>query len=255
MSANELVDAGKALMSVAEVCELLEVPRSSYYERRGRAPSRRSLRNAVLAVHVYAVHHRSKRRYGSPRIVRALRKEGVHVSRKRVARLMREQSLVARPKRRFRVTTDSNHDYPIAPNLVARNFVAHAPNQLWVGDITYVWTREGWMYLAVLIDVYSRRVVGWAMRPYLTRDLAIEALRRAVELRRPAPGLIHHTDRGCQYASKDYRKLMDEHGMVASMSRRGNCLDNAMAESFFASLEHEVKSSACARRPSVGSRR
>lgn len=240
MSANELVDAGKALLSVAELCELLEVPRSSYYERRDRRPSRRALRNAVLAVHVHAVHHRSKRRYGSPRIMRALRKQGICVSKKRVARLMREQSLVARPKRRFVVTTDSNHDYPIAPNLVQRNFVAHAPDQLWVGDITYVWTREGWMYLAVLIDVYSRRVVGWAMRPYLTRDLCIEALRRAVELRRPEAGLIHHTDRGCQYASKDYRKLLDDAGITPSMSRRGNCLDNAMAESFFATLEHEL---------------
>ncbi len=172
--------------------------------------------------------------------MRALRKQGIRVSKKRIARIMREKGLVARPKRRFVVTTDSDHEYTVAPNLVERNFVAHAPDQLWVGDITYVWTREGWMYLAVLIDVYSRRVVGWAMRPYLTRDLAIEALRRAVELRRPAPGLIHHTDRGCQYASHDYRDLLAAHGIVASMSRRGNCLDNAMAESFFSTLELEL---------------
>ncbi len=143
-------------------------------------------------------------------------------------------------KKRFRVTTNSDHDEPIAPNLLKRNFTADAPDRVWVGDITYVWTREGWMYLAVLIDVYSRRIVGWALRPYLSRALALEALRRAVELRRPAPGLIHHTDRGCQYASADYRKALDKAGMLASMSRRGNCLDNAMAESFFATLEHEL---------------
>jgi transposase InsO family protein len=240
VSATELIDAGKAMLPVSHLCQLLDIPRSSYYERRKRPPSRRALRNAVLAVYVAAVHYRSKRRYGSPRIVRALRKQGICVSKKRVARLMREQRLVARPKRRFVVTTDSDHEYPVAPNLVARNFVADAPNQLWVGDITYVWTREGWMYLAVLIDVYSRRVVGWAMRPSLSRELAIEALRRALELRRPAPGLVHHTDRGCQYASRDYRRLLAGAGITTSMSRSGNCLDNAMAESFFATLEHEL---------------
>ena len=129
---------------------------------------------------------------------------------------------------------------PIAPNLLQRNFSVDAPNKVWVGDITYIWTREGWMYLATIIDVFSRRVVGWAMRPYLSQTLAIEALRRALELRQPAPGLIHHTDRGCQYASKAYRKILKAAGVKQSMSRAGNCLDNAMAESFFSTLEHEL---------------
>ncbi len=159
------------------MCKLLEVPRSSYYEQRSRQPSRRALVNAILRAHIRAEFKRSHRRYGSPRITRALRKRNVQVSRKHVARLMRADGLVARPKKRLRVTTQSDHDRPIAPNLLKRNFSAEAPDRVWVGDITYVWTIEGWMYLAVLIDVYSRRVVGWAMRPYLSRELAIEALR------------------------------------------------------------------------------
>jgi len=240
MSAHELVEAGNGFLSVAQVCRLLEIPRSSDCERRHRRPSRRALDNAVLAVAVRATYERSRRRYGSPRIMRSLRKRGTRVSRKRVARLMRHEGLVARPKKRFRVTTQSDHKLPIAPNLLERNFTADGPDRVWVGDITYVWTCEGWMYLAALVDVYSRRVVGWAMRRYLTRELTFEALRRAVELRRPAPGLIHHTDRGSQYASDDYRSLMKQSAMRPSMSRRGDCLDNAMAESFFATLEHEL---------------
>jgi len=240
MSATELVDCGKGTLSVASTCRLLEVAPSSYYERRSRKPSQRSLDDAALSIHVRETHLRSRCRYGSERVMRALRKRGVRVGKNRVARLMREQSLIARRKRRFRVTTASDHSLPIAPNLLEQKFTASAPDRIWVGDMTYVWTREGWMYLAVLVDVFSRRVVGWAMRPYLTRDLPMEALRRAVELRRPAPGLIHHTDRGSQYASKDYHALMKTWKMRPSMSRSGNCFDNAMAESFFATLEFEL---------------
>ena len=241
MSRCELVEQGNDILSVSETCRLLEVPRSSYYAFCQRRPSKRARADEVLAVHVYAVHTRSRRRYGSPRVMRALRKRGIRMGQKRVARLMREQALVARPKRRFRVTTNSDHRHPIAPNLLQRNFSASAPDRVWVGDITYLWTREGWMYLAVLIDVYSRRIVGWAMRPYLSRELVIEALRRALELRGPPPGLIHHTDRGSQYASDDYRNLMKTAAIQPSMSRRGDCLDNAMAESFFSTLEHELQ--------------
>ena len=241
MSRCELVEQGNNILSVSETCRLLEIPRSSYYAHCRRRSSKRARSDELLAVHVHAIHARSRRRYGSPRVMRALRKRGIRVGKKRVARLMREQALVARPKRRFRVTTNSDHRHPIAPNLLQRNFSASAPDRVWVGDITYIWTREGWMYLAVLIDVYSRRVVGWAMRPYLSRELAIEALRRALELRRPPPGLIHHTDRGSQYASDDYRDLMKTAAIRPSMSRRGDCLDNAMAESFFSTLEHELQ--------------
>lgn len=240
MSIKDIIDEGRETLPVAELCRLFEIPRSSYYEQRCRTPSRRALDDAVLSVGVRAIHHASRRRYGSPRVMRTLRKRGVRVGKKRVARLMRQEGLVARPKRRFRVTTNSDHDHPVAPNLLKRNFTADAPDKVWVGDITYIWTREGWMYLATLIDVFSRRVVGWAMRPYLSRELGLEALRRAVELRQPSPGLIHHTDRGCQYASSDYVKALKAAGITQSMSRRGNCLDNAMAESFFSTLEHEV---------------
>jgi transposase InsO family protein len=198
------------------------------------------LYDEVLKIHIRDAYRRSGKRYGCPRIRRALRKRGHRVSKKRVARLMRSEGLAARPKKRFRVTTDSDHEHPVAPNLLERDFSAKAPDRVWVGDITYVWTREGWMYLAVLIDVFSRRIVGWAMRPYLTQELALEALSRALELRRPAPGLIHHTDRGCQYAAKAYRKALEVAGIEQSMSRRGNCLDNAMAESFFSTLEFEL---------------
>lgn len=240
MSERELVEVGKGILPVAKMCRLLELPRSSYYERKTRNPSDRALKNRALKAHIRAVFSRSRGRYGSPRIVRQLAKHGEHVGKNRVARLMREDNLVARPKKRFRVTTQGDHNHPIAPNLLKRNFVANAPDRVWVGDITYVWTRQGWMYLAVLIDVFSRRVVGWAMRPYLSRELCLEALRRAIQLRRPAPGLIHHTDRGSQYASRDYRDALTAAGTRQSMSRRGNCLDNAMAESFFATLEHEL---------------
>lgn len=240
MSAKEIVDAGQGLLSVVDTCTLLGVSRSTYYHERSRKPSTRAVQDAVIVAEIQAVFSKSRSRYGSPRIMRVLRKRGVRVGQKRVARLMRENGLVARPKKRYRVTTQSEHDHPIAPNLLERNFTADAPNKVWVGDITYIWTHEGWMYLATVIDVFSRRVVGWAMRSYLSRQLATEALQRAIELRRPEPGLIHHTDRGCQYASRDYRKLLKDAGMKQSMSRKGNCLDNAMAESFFSTLEFEV---------------
>lgn len=240
MSAKEIVDAGEGVLPVDATCCLLGVPRSSYYHQRTRRPSNRALYDAVLAVEIRAVYSASKKRYGSPRVMRGLRKRGIRISQKRTARLMREYGLVARCRKRFRVTTNSEHNHPIAPNLLERNFTADAPNKVWVGDITYIWTQEGWMYLAMIIDVFSRRIVGWAMRQYLSQELAIEALRRALELRKPAPGLIHHTDRGCQYASRKYRRLLKTAGIKQSMSRKGNCLDNAMAESFFSTLEYEL---------------
>lgn len=240
MSAREIVDAGQGTLPVAATCRLLEIPRSSYYHQRSHRPSRRALYDAVLAVEIRAIHCASKQRYGSPRVMHGLRKRGIRISKKRAARLMRECGLAARRRKRFRVTTNSEHDHPVAPNLLDRDFTADAPNKVWVGDITYIWTHEGWMYLATIIDVFSRRIVGWAMRPYLSQALAIEALRRALELRRPVPGLIHHTDRGCQYASKAYRNMLKAASIEQSMSRAGNCLDNAMAESFFSTLEHEL---------------
>ena len=240
MSAKEIIDAGQGVLSIVETCELVGISRSSYYHQRTKKPSARALKDAALVAEIRAVFTKAKKRYGSPRIMRVLRKRGVRVGKKRVARLMRQNGLVARPKKRFRVTTNSEHKHPIAPNLLRRDFSADSPNKVWVGDITYIWTHEGWMYLATIIDVFSRRVVGWAMRSYLSRQLAMEALSRAIELRQPKSGLIHHTDRGCQYASSDYRNLLKSAGIQQSMSRSGNCLDNAMAESFFSTLEYEL---------------
>src|SRR5436190_71586 len=158
----------------------------------------------------------------------------------RVGRLMREQGLRAREKRRFQRTTDSQHDLPVAPNVLDRQFTVAAPNTAWVSDITYLWTREGWLYLVVILDLFSRRVVGWALRNRITRELAVEALTMALAHRQPDPGLVHHSDRGSQYASGDYRAVLDAHGIVMSMSRRGNCWDNAVAESFFSTLKIEL---------------
>ena len=237
----ELVDAEKAHYPIAVLCEALDVSRSGFYAWARRPPSARSKADARLTVEIVATHEKSRKRYGSPRVHRALRRKGVRVSEKRVARLMRRNGLVARQKRRFRRTTDSNHTNPVAPNVVARDFEPRAPNKVWAGDVTYIATGEGWSYLAVLLDLYSRRVVGWAMSATNDTDLALAALRRAVRGRHLVPpGLVHHTDRGSPYASSDYRAALIEHAMVASMSRTGDCWDNACAETFFATLRAEL---------------
>jgi len=173
-------------------------------------------------------------------VIAELREQGVRTGRKRIARLMREQGLRARRKRRFRTTTDSRHDLPIAPNVIARKFEAPAPNTTWVTDITYIWTHEGWLYLAVILDLFSRRIVGWSMSEQITRQIALNALAMALSRRQPPRGLIHHSDRGSQYASDEYRRLLAANGIVGSMSRRGNCWDNAVAESFFSTLKLEL---------------
>ena len=182
----------------------------------------------------------SRGRYGSPRVHLELRRHGDRVGRKRVARLMRTGKFVARVKRRFRKTTDSNHGFAIAPNLLKRNFHVSAPNSVWAADITYLPTREGWLYLAVVLDLFSRRVVGWAMAEHLRAELAISALRMALARRRPKRGLIHHSDRGVQYACDDYRAILRAHGILSCMSRKGDCWDNAVVESFFSTMELEL---------------
>lgn len=235
-----LVDAEKAQYPVEVLCDVLGVSRSGFYAWKKRPPSTRSKRRARLSVEIAATHKKSQRRYGSPRVHRALRKQGVRVSRKTVERVMREDGIVARKKRRFRCTTDSNHTSPIAPNVVQRQFEPKAPNRLWAGDVTYIATDEGWAYLAVLLDLYSRRVVGWALSATNDTELALIALERAVQTRLVPVGLVQHTDRGSPYASDDYRKALVGRGMIASMSRKGNCWDNAVAESFFATLRVEL---------------
>ncbi len=237
----ELVDAEKANYPITVLCDVLEVSRSGFYARTTRSPSARSKTDAKLAVEIAAAHKKSSKRYGSPRVHRALRRKGVRVGKKRVARLMRENGLVGRRKRPFRRTTDSNHASPIAPNVVARDFEPKAPNQVWAGDVTAIATIEGWSYLAVLLDLYSRRVVGWAMSEHNDTALALAALERAIRSRHHLPtGLVHHTDRGSPYASDDYRAALTARGMIASMSRKGDCWDNAVAESFFATLRAEL---------------
>jgi putative transposase len=182
---------------------------------------------------------RGRGAYGSPRVRRDLQAHGIRVNKKRVERLMRENDLVARQKRRFVVTTDSHHDHPIAPNVLDRSFDVKAANEAWVGDVTYIPTGEGWLYLAVLLDLFSRRVVGWSTSATNDTELALRALNQALHARRPRAGLVHHTDRGSPYASGDYRGALDVHAIVASMSRTGDCYDNAVAESFFATLKAE----------------
>jgi putative transposase len=234
------ISAEKAQYSVSLLCSVLEVSRSGYYAWCTRPPSQRAIDDRELAEDIRNIHDSSKQRYGSPRIHEELAANDTRVGRKRVARLMKENGLNARIKRRFVKTTDSKHDFPIAPNLLQRDFTADAPNEVWVGDITYLDTREGWLYLAVLIDLYSRRVVGWAMSERIDTALAMNALNMALARRNPQRGLIHHTDRGCQYASHEYRRQLRGIGAVCSMSRKGDCWDNAVAESFFASLRKEL---------------
>ena len=235
------VAAEKARFPVSMLCEVIGVSRPGYYAWARREPSARHQRDAELTAKVVDIHARSRRIYGSPRVHDELRDRGERVGRKRVARLMREQGLAGKRWRRFRVTTNSAHGRPVAPNLLARDFKTSAPNRVWVGDITYIWTREGWLYLAVLLDLFSRKVVGWAMSESLTTELALAALRMAIAGRRPSPGLMHHTDRGVQYASAEYQAVLAAHGIVPSMSRTGNCWDNAVAESFFATLKLELE--------------
>jgi transposase InsO family protein len=240
------IQAHRTQFPMRLMCEALGVSVSGCYDalaRQAAAPSAHAVADEQLRVHVRAVHQKSRQRYGAPRVHRELQAQGVLVARKRVARLMREDGLVGRRHRKFVRTTNSNHAEPIAPNLLARRFdlTAHpTPDRAWVGDVTYVPTRSGWLYLAVLLDLATRRVVGWATGTTLATALPLAALERALRTRRPAPGLICHSDRGCQYASREYRAVLAAHGVQQSMSRRGDCWDNAVAESFFATLEHEL---------------
>jgi len=236
----EFILAEKALYPIALLCHVLGVSRSGFYAWCGRPQPPRECADAQLAARVVAVHARSRGTYGSPRVHAALQAAGVRVARKRVERLMRKNGIKGRRKRRFRKTTDSAHSNPIAPNVVARNFSAREPNRVWVTDVTAIWTLEGWLFLAAILDLYSRRVVGWATSATNDTALALSALRAALKARRPAPGLLHHSDRGSPYASAEYRAVLAEHEVAASMSRKGDCWDNAVAESFFGTLKGEL---------------
>jgi putative transposase len=231
----------KVAFPITVLCRVLAVSPSGYYASLVRSVSRHARRDEELLKQVRTSHHASKRRYGSPRVHADLKASGKKVGRKRVARLMQEDGLVAITRRRFRKTTDSKHDFPIAPNLLGRDFTAVKPNASWVTDITFIWTLQGWLYLAVIIDLFSRRVVGWATSRNVDRHLALAALDMAVRQRRPGNDLVHHSDRGSTYASGDYRKALESEGIECSMSRKGDCWDNAVAESFFSTLKREME--------------
>ena len=224
------------------MCEVLKVSRSGYYAWIERPPSERQERAMKLTEQIRAAHEQSRRSYGSPRVTAELRGAGMAVCENTVAKLMRQAGIRAKAKRRYVPrTTDSNHSYPIAPNRLDRHFTAAGPDRKWTCDITYVATDQGWLYLAVVMDLFSRKIVGWSMRDHLRGELVSEALEMALLRRRcPAAGLLHHSDRGVQYACGDYRKLLEKHGIECSMSRRGNCYDNAVMESFFGTLKTEL---------------
>jgi putative transposase len=221
------------------LCRALRVSRSGFYDWCSRPESRREKEELELTREIENIHLGSRKTYGSPRVHAQLQGMGYPVSRKRVERLMRKHGIRARRKRRYRVTTDSQHDFYVAENRLKRDFTAQAKDQVWVGDITFIWTQAGWLYLAVVLDLFSRQVVGWAMSDAIDTQLTLSALQMAISRRKPRPGLIYHSDRGKQYACELYREKMEEHGILASMSRKGDCWDNAVAESFFHTLKTE----------------
>ena len=234
------IDRYRRVHPVGMMCRLLSVSKSGYYVWRRRPESPRAGENRKLLVTIRAIHRLRRQVYGSPRVHFELREMGWTCGRHRVARLMRRNAVRVRTKRRFRVTTKSRHSHPVAANLLERNFTAQRPDEIWVADITYVWTREGWLYLAVVMDVFSRRIVGWSLKDRLTTKLALDALQMALGNRKPPRNLIHHSDRGSQYASGEYGRLLTRHGILPSMSRAGDCWDNAMMESMFGRFKTEL---------------
>ncbi len=232
--------AEKAELGVARLCRALSVSRSGFYAWHRRPESAHDVQDERLRVLIHEAHLKGRKKYGSPRVHRALKKQGIPVSRKRVIRLMQEGGLVGRARRRFKCTTDSNHNQPVAPNLLDRQFTATAANQRWVGDTTELLTPSGKLYLAVILDLFSRFVVGWALSAVNDRHLTLRALEMALRRRCPEAGLLHHSDQGSTYASEDYQDVLERHGIICSMSRRGNCLDNAVMESWNSTFKVEL---------------
>ncbi len=222
------------------MCRALAVSPAGYYAWSARPESARAAANRVLLADIRAIHRESRETYGSPSIWDALIKRGHRVGEHRVARLMRAEGIRAKTVKKWRATTPSNHQLPVATNRLDRRFTIDRPNRVWAGDISYVWTAEGWLYLPVVLDLYSRAVIGWAMGARLSGELARQALTMAIHHRAPKAGLLHHSDRGSQYAATAYQQLLITHGMTGSMSRRGNCWDNACVESFFGTLKREL---------------
>ena len=235
------VEAERAEFPIAPLCRALRISRSGFYAARDRSESTHAAEDRRLLVLIRVSFEESRKWYGSPRVYEDLVEQGIRVSPKRVARLMQEDGLIARPRKRFKVTTMSDHDQPIAANLLDRQFQAEAPNQRWVGDTSeFVIGGSGKLYLAVILDLFSRFVVGWAVSAVNDRHVTIKALEMAIKRRCPEAGLLHHSDRGCTYASEDYRAVLDAKGITCSMSRRGDCYDNAVMESFFSTVKNEL---------------
>jgi len=234
------IEAEKANFPVAALCRMMRVTRGGFYAWRKRGEPKRAKETRRLTAKIRASHAASGGAYGSPRILGDLVADGEKVSRKRIAKIMKAEKIDGVPKKKFKATTDSDHTLPIAPDLLQRNFEAEAPDEVWVADITAIPTWEGWLYLAAVVDLFSRRVVGWAIADHMRAELALEALEMALRIRQPDGGLIHHSDRGSQYASAAYRAALEAAGALASMSRKGDCWDNAVAESFFGSFKREL---------------
>ena len=234
------MEANRHCYGLPEMCTVLDVSISGYRAwRRGGTPERQRLTEAQTLALIKSIHAEFKGAYGSPRMVRELRLRGFTASKERVERLMRDNGIRARHKRRYRVTTDSSHGMPVASNILDRGFTPAAPNQVWTSDVTYLWTDEGWLYLAVVLDLFNREVIGWSMKPRMTSDLVTDALTMAWFRRKPDSGVLHHSDRGSQYASHAFQDKLAEYGMICSMSRKGNCWDNAPTESWFSSFKNE----------------
>lgn len=236
-----MINAEKAAYPVGIMCRTLGLSRSGFYAWRQRGLSTREQIDEELLVHIRDAFRRNRGTYGSPRIQAELKRNGIEAGRHRVARLMRSNGIQARRRGRYQSTTDSAHAMPVAPNLLERRFDVEAADKVWAADITCLWTGEGWLYLAVILDLFSRRVVGWAMDEHMRQELALSALHMALKQRCPAVGLLHHSDRGSQYASVAYRSALEAAGIVCSMSRRGDCYDNAVVESFFGTLQSELE--------------
>ena len=236
----QFIDSYRSSSRVLKMCRALKVSRSGYYGWLRRGESKRSGDNRILLSHIRIAHGQSRKTYGSPRVTEELNESGIDCGANRVARLMREHGLKGKRVKKYQVTTDSKHNYPVAPNLLNRQFDVSCPNRVWVSDITYIRTSEGWLYLAGVVDLHSRMVVGWSMSHRITEELTLDALNHALIRRQPSNGLLHHSDRGSQYASGNYQKLLRDHQITCSMSRKGDCWDNAVMESFFATLKTEL---------------
>ncbi len=235
----QFIEENRSIYPITRMCSILEVSENGYYNWRKRGKSQRKQDDEQLVSRIEDAYNENRGVYGSPRIHAELKAQGIRCGRKRIARLMREQNISARRKRRQAKKTDSNHSSPIASNLLERDFTADAPNKKWMTDMTFIATSEGWLYLAGVIDAYSRRLIGWAMGSEHDSELVKQALHMALVVRRPGTGLVHHSDRGSEYASKSYQEMLHQHKIQISMSRKGDCYDNAMIESFWGTLKEE----------------